>query len=114
MRTHYIAAGESLRLDREVCTGCRICSEVCPHGVFIIEDKKARISHRERCIECGACARNCPASAIEVRVGVGCAAAVIGSRLRGGEVTCGCSTEAGDAAVDNGCCGSGETGGSCC
>jgi ferredoxin len=42
------------------------------------------------CMECGACATNCPASAITVDAGVGCAAAVIYSWFTGKEPTCGC------------------------
>jgi hypothetical protein len=44
-------------------------------------------------MECGACARNCPVSAIEVRVGVGCAAAVIAGKLSGRAPSCGCGCE---------------------
>ena len=31
-----------------------------PRGVFEISHKKAMIADRDSCIECGACARNCP------------------------------------------------------
>jgi ferredoxin len=34
------------------------------------------------CMECGACSLNCPADAIEVKSGVGCAAAVLHSMLK--------------------------------
>jgi hypothetical protein len=42
-------------------------------------------------MECGACARNCVPGALRVKVGVGCAAAIIGGLLRGTEPACGCA-----------------------
>lgn len=66
-----------------------MCREVCPHHVFKMEIGKALIQDRDGCMECGACARNCPAAAITVRTGVGCAAAVIMGKLRGSSPCCG-------------------------
>jgi hypothetical protein len=54
-------------------------------------------------MECGACSLNCPAAAITVSAGVGCAAAIIIGKLRGTAPTCG-----GDS-----CCG-GESSKSTC
>jgi len=76
----YLRGVTTLTLDESKCTGCGMCVSVCPHGVFEIEDRKARLVDRDACMECGACARNCAAEAIAVRSGVGCAYAV----LRGG------------------------------
>jgi Fe-S-cluster-containing hydrogenase component 2 len=47
-----------------------------------MEGRKARVTGRDRCMECGACSRNCPFGAIEVRAGVGCAYAIMWSALR--------------------------------
>jgi NAD-dependent dihydropyrimidine dehydrogenase PreA subunit len=91
MSMQYLQNVVTLQLDKNACTGCRLCLEVCPHGVFILKDKRAHIANRDACIECGACAKNCAWGAISVRAGVGCAAALINSRLRGTPVTCGCS-----------------------
>ena len=44
---------------------------------------------------------NCPAKAIEVNAGVGCAAAIIYSWFTGKEPTCGCSNDGSDSV----CCG---------
>jgi ferredoxin len=63
-----------------------MCTEVCPHGVFTIENGKAQIVDRDACMECGACARNCEVEAITVKSGVGCATAVIIAALRGRKV----------------------------
>jgi NAD-dependent dihydropyrimidine dehydrogenase PreA subunit len=88
----YIKNVVTLSYDHEKCTGCGMCVEVCPHGVFKIIHKKALITNRDKCMECGACQLNCKASAITVKSGVGCAAAVISGFFSNGEPTCGCST----------------------
>lgn len=87
----YLRNVVQLELNPGLCTGCGRCAEVCPHGVFVLKQGKASITDRDRCIECGACALNCPAHAVTVGRGVGCASAVIGSLLKGGEPECGCS-----------------------
>ena len=87
----YLKNVVTLNLNADKCTGCGLCTDVCPHGVFEIEEKKAAIIDKDACMECGACASNCPVDAIEVRSGVGCAAAIIAGSLRGTEPTCNCS-----------------------
>ena len=99
MKFKYLKNVATLAYDEDKCVGCGRCTEVCPHGVFDLAEKKARIADRDSCMECGACAMNCPASAIEVNAGTGCAAAIIMSWFTGKEPTCGCS---GDGA--NACC----------
>ena len=84
----------TLRYAPELCINCGMCSIVCPHGVFQPGSFFAELVRREACIECGACQRNCPTQAISVNSGVGCAAAMIQSALKGSrEVTCGCAGE---------------------
>ncbi len=102
----YLANVVTLDLDEKVCNGCGMCVTVCPHRVFEITDRAARIYgddscldcgacdgteaclfetssrraaiiDRDVCIECGACALNCPVDAIRVQTGTGCAAAVL-------------------------------------
>jgi len=75
----YLADVVTLSLDKEKCTGCRMCATVCPRGVWAFEERKAVVRDRDACIECGACARNCADSAISVQTGVGCANAIITS-----------------------------------
>jgi NAD-dependent dihydropyrimidine dehydrogenase PreA subunit len=89
----YIKNGGSLALDADKCTGCGACMDVCPHNVFMMTDNKAFINLREACMECGACKLNCPAGAIGVNSGVGCAAAVIGGMLGNKSPSCGCGEE---------------------
>ena len=90
----YLEDAVTLSLDAEKCNGCRMCTVVCPHGVFAIgDDKHAFLADRGACMECGACALNCATGAITVTPGVGCASAIIRGWLTGSEPTCGCSGE---------------------
>lgn len=91
MEHRYLKGVATLHLSAEECVGCGRCAEVCPHGVFIMGDKSARITDKDRCMECGACAKNCPTDAIAVKVGVGCAYAVIRGWLTRSEPNCDCS-----------------------
>lgn len=90
--THkYLKNVVTLRMEEKRCTGCGMCADVCPHGVFAVDAKKARIISRDSCIECGACVKNCPFGALTVKSGVGCASAVINGFLKGTEPSCDCS-----------------------
>lgn len=68
-----------------------MCVAVCPHAVFEMNGKKATIRDRDACMECGACARNCPTQAISVHAGVGCVPALIKAAIRGTEPVCDCA-----------------------
>ena len=92
MKLQYLKNVTTLKLDDSLCIGCKMCVEVCPREVFTIDNKKAKITIKDNCIECGACSKNCPTHAISVNVGVGCAAAVYTGMLSGGKPTCGCSS----------------------
>ena len=87
----YLSNIVTLELDTDICVGCKRCVEVCPHGVFVIENNKARIIDLDACMECGACAMNCSAGAISVNAGVGCAAAVLSGKIKRTGHTCDCS-----------------------
>lgn len=77
MSMNYLKNVTTLTLNVEKCIGCGLCTEVCPQGVFSINNKKARIDNKDSCMECGGCAKNCPTAAILVNAGVGCAGEVI-------------------------------------
>jgi NAD-dependent dihydropyrimidine dehydrogenase PreA subunit len=95
----YLTNVTTLQYSAEKCAGCGRCVEICPRGVFELRDKRAVITDRDLCMECGACEKNCDFGAISVNSGVGCAAAIINSMITGGEPSCGCDDAAG------GCCG---------
>lgn len=88
MKHKYIRNVVTLKLDQERCKGCSSCIQVCPHRIFVVQDKKAHILDKDSCIECGACMNNCPFGAIEVEVGVGCAIAIINGAKNGSEPCC--------------------------
>ena len=117
----YYTSAISLELDASRCTGCGRCVDVCPHDVFALVPSKPRadgtlgvlrtprrhaeIVHRERCMECGACARNCATEAIRAGAGVGCATAIINGMIRGTAPDCGCGgPEKGSCGRGGGCC----------
>ena len=89
MGLRYFSDVTTLAYDPQKCKGCGRCAEVCPHGVFALSGGKAEIVDKDACIECGACKKNCPFGAIDVRSGVGCAAAVIGSFISRKKPSCG-------------------------
>ncbi len=100
----YLPNVSTLRLDVEKCDGCGMCAIVCPHGVYVIEERRARITDIDSCMECGACANNCPEGAIYVKSGVGCAYAVIVGRLRGTEPDCSCGEGESESKSSQSCC----------
>ncbi|MBD3378965.1 MAG: 4Fe-4S dicluster domain-containing protein [Candidatus Omnitrophica bacterium] len=52
----------SVSIDKEKCTGCSACVEVCPVNAISMENGKAVVS--DACIDCGACIAQCPVEAI--------------------------------------------------
>jgi NAD-dependent dihydropyrimidine dehydrogenase PreA subunit len=93
----YLRDVVTLKLDEGTCTGCGMCLEVCPHAVLGRNNGRVRVQARDACMECGACARNCPVQAITVRTGVGCAMAVVNSALGRDASSCCCVIESADS-----------------
>ena len=86
----YLAGVSTLAFDVDACVGCGICTMVCPHGIFALADGKAQVVDKDDCMECGACATNCPTQAVSVSPGVGCAAYIIQTWIKGKEkASCG-------------------------
>ncbi len=101
----------TLRYHPERCINCRRCTQVCPHGVFGEGDERVALVRESACMECGACALNCPVQAIDVKSGVGCAWAMISAAIRGkdmdsAECTCGGGSDS--------CCGGSSDETPCC
>jgi ferredoxin len=90
MKSKYLET--TLRYNAELCTGCGMCSIVCPHRVFIQTEETAQLVRPTACMECGACALNCPVGAITVDPGTGCATAQMIAALKGiKEPSCDCN-----------------------
>jgi nitroreductase/NAD-dependent dihydropyrimidine dehydrogenase PreA subunit len=53
-----------IKIDKNLCTGCGICTEICPAFVLAVADKKARISEPEGCLVCNQCVAVCPSHAV--------------------------------------------------
>jgi len=53
-------------VDNEKCTGCGTCVDVCPVGVFEINNEKSVPVKTDECLVCRACEVQCPQSAIQV------------------------------------------------
>ncbi|MFU8773711.1 MAG: 4Fe-4S binding protein, partial [Anaerolineales bacterium] len=52
-------------INEELCSGCRICNELCPYNAIIFhEDKKVSEVITALCQGCGTCVAACPAAAI--------------------------------------------------
>jgi len=93
MTARYLSGVATLTLDISKCTGCGVCRQVCPHGVFGFEPGLAVLEEPDACMECGACALNCREGALTVDQGVGCARAIIHGWLTGGPPSCDCGGE---------------------
>jgi len=86
----YLRDVTTIELDEAACNGCMMCVIVCPHPVFKRLKRGVAIRDRDLCIECGACALNCPEGALRVNPGVGCAAAILKGWLTRSEPDCCC------------------------
>lgn len=52
-----------VRIDKELCTGCRRCADVCPVDAIEGEKGQPQIINTERCVMCGQCVQICSAYA---------------------------------------------------
>ena len=50
MKHRYLKDVTTLAFDAEKCIGCGRCTEVCPHGVFEIDERKALIVDKDACM----------------------------------------------------------------
>ena len=54
----------AVKINKQKCTGCGACVEICPVSAIKIKKDKAVVS--KECIECGACVNECPNQAISL------------------------------------------------
>jgi heterodisulfide reductase subunit A len=55
-------------IDPEICSGCRICEDLCPYGALSFDDEIGVMTSNEvLCKGCGSCGSACPSSAISMK-----------------------------------------------
>jgi len=52
-------------VDKDKCTGCGACEDVCPSGAITVNDV-AEVN-AEECTDCEACVDECPTEAISMQ-----------------------------------------------
>lgn len=58
-------------IDKEKCTGCGLCADICPTQVFRHypkEDKTPLVKFGEECWHCNSCVLDCPKQAVSLRL----------------------------------------------
>lgn len=58
-------------IDREKCTGCGLCAQICNSQLFVHEpeiDKVPVVKYPDECWHCDSCVLDCPAGAITLRI----------------------------------------------
>jgi NAD-dependent dihydropyrimidine dehydrogenase PreA subunit len=53
-------------VDKDKCTGCGECVDICPADVFELTDGKSEPAKMDECLGCESCVETCPESAITV------------------------------------------------
>ncbi|MDI9527957.1 MAG: 4Fe-4S binding protein [Pseudomonadota bacterium] len=53
------------KIDKELCTGCSACIDICPMDAISLLDGIAQINEEE-CAGCGVCVDECPTGAIRI------------------------------------------------
>jgi len=53
-------------VDKDVCTGCGECVDICPVDVLELQDEKSVPVNSEECVGCESCIEVCEQEAIRV------------------------------------------------
>jgi 2-oxoglutarate ferredoxin oxidoreductase subunit delta len=68
-----LKARVTIIIEDEICKGCGLCVDVCPHGAMGFADHintrgfhPAVLRHPEKCTACGHCALMCPDACIKI------------------------------------------------
>jgi len=56
---------QNIIVDKEKCTGCGLCVQVCPYDVFFIANKVVTVQAAD-CFLCGHCRAVCPVAAVQL------------------------------------------------
>src|SRR5690554_4314679 len=52
-----------INIDKELCTGCRQCAEICPVDAIEGKDGEPQEINKDICVNCGQCVQKCSAFA---------------------------------------------------
>ncbi len=67
-RGKVIIEGVGAEIIEDLCTGCKICNNLCPYNAIdYIEDKKVSRVNEALCKACGTCVSACPSGAIKAK-----------------------------------------------
>jgi NAD-dependent dihydropyrimidine dehydrogenase PreA subunit len=55
-----------IKINLKKCTGCGTCVDVCPVGVYELQNGKSSAVNTDECLACRVCETECPENAIEV------------------------------------------------
>ncbi len=55
-----------LIVDKEKCTGCKICQNVCPFGAIVVDPETKKAVVLDNCTLCGTCVSACPFKALTI------------------------------------------------
>ncbi len=64
--SNMIPSGYSVVLDRDKCTSCRRCAEVCMFQAMTFGQDDSLLYERSACMGCGLCIENCQAEALSL------------------------------------------------
>jgi MinD superfamily P-loop ATPase len=53
-------------IDREKCSLCGTCADICPLDVIYIRDEAVDVRYPYECWHCGACRQDCPEEAVGI------------------------------------------------
>ncbi len=56
----------SVKIDKDLCTGCGVCIEICPYKAIELTDNRAEYILMEQCFSCGHCQAVCPVEAVSM------------------------------------------------
>lgn len=68
LRGETTLSGACAEIDEALCSGCRVCNDLCPYNAITFDkEKKVSEVNRSLCKACGTCVAACPSGAIAAR-----------------------------------------------
>jgi 2-oxoglutarate ferredoxin oxidoreductase subunit delta len=57
-----------VKIDKDLCTGCGICVNMCPRSILFIDEKsgKCGVTDHSKCDRLRGCEHACPVKAIKI------------------------------------------------